>query len=155
MGRGFRRWDARQIDLEGSSSADFAGDPNVSAALLDDAVDGGEAKAGSLRSLSRKKRLKDVRLSLSVHACAGVADLEHNVIAGPQRCVMPCVLFTEGYVGSLNRELPAGGHGIPGVHGEIHDDLFDLTRVSADCPEVSSRQHHEVDIFPDHAREHL
>src|SRR5258708_23447489 len=59
--------DAREIDLEGCAFAGLAVNPNVAAALLDDAVDGGEAQSGpAAASLGGVARLEDIRLGFRI-----------------------------------------------------------------------------------------
>src|SRR5579871_2606813 len=60
--------DAREVNFEGGATPDFAVDPNVSTALLDDSVDGGESEARALRSFRGEERFEDVRLRVLVHA---------------------------------------------------------------------------------------
>src|SRR5579871_4402572 len=59
-GRFFRGGDSWQVDLKRRPAAYFAVDPDVSAALLDDAVHRGEAEAGALRALGGEEGLEDV-----------------------------------------------------------------------------------------------
>ena len=74
--------DARQINLERSAFADFAVDPDEAAALFHDAVDRGKTEAGSLPLfLGGEKGLEDARLRFLVHAGAGVADGEQDVMS--------------------------------------------------------------------------
>src|ERR1700758_3845268 len=47
--------DTRQIDFESRTLAGLAVDPDVTAALLHDAVDGGEPETGSLRPLGSEE----------------------------------------------------------------------------------------------------
>ena len=64
-------------------------------------------------------------------------------------------LFAQGYVASLDVELASGGHGVAGIDSQVHDDLFDLSGIGANWPKIFSGSEHKIDIFTDHAREHL
>jgi hypothetical protein len=76
---GFRQ--ARQIDLERRPLADFAVHLDV-AALLQDAVDGGQPHSRSLADLlGREERFEDVAADLLIHADARVGDGEQHVAA--------------------------------------------------------------------------
>src|SRR5436309_15522820 len=77
--------DARQINLECRSLARLAVNPDEAFALLNNSVDGREAKASAFRSLRCKEGLEDVSLCLGVHASAGIADGNNHVCTGLQR----------------------------------------------------------------------
>lgn len=72
-----------EINGEGSSLPGFTANLDVAAALLDDAVDGGETEAGTVAAfLGGEKRLENTGESGIVHAAAGVADGENDEGAG-------------------------------------------------------------------------
>jgi len=74
-----RRW---EIDLKGCAVSGFAVDEDVSGALLDDAVNGSQAQAGSLALfLGGEERLEDARHGGFVHAGAGIADGKQNIVS--------------------------------------------------------------------------
>ena len=76
-----RRPSARgKYTLKVAPLARLAVDPDVAAALLDDAVDGGEPEPGALALfLGREERLEQPLLRLVVHADPAVADRQHHV----------------------------------------------------------------------------
>ena len=78
----FAAIDSRKIGAESSAALRLAVDEDKAAALLHDAVHRGEAQAGALGALGGEERLEDARLGFAVHADAGVADGEHDVVAG-------------------------------------------------------------------------
>src|SRR5258705_24869 len=64
----------RQVDLERRAEARFKIDPDESAALSHDAVDGRETEPGTLADfLGGEEGLEDPRLGCLVHPAAGVA----------------------------------------------------------------------------------
>ena len=65
------------------------------------------------------------------------------------------VFLVEGNVGGLDGQLASRGHGVTRVHGEIHDDLLDLSGIGPHRAQTSCRDHDQVDVFADHASEHL
>src|SRR5205807_3236820 len=66
--------------LEGSAASRLAGNGDVAAALLHDAVDGSQAEAGAAAfALGREERLEDALHRLAVHPAAGVAHVQHDV----------------------------------------------------------------------------
>src|SRR5207245_5266860 len=109
--------DARQINLECRSLARLAVNPNEAFALLNNSVDGREAKASAFWSLRCEERLEDVSLCLGVHASAGIADGKHHVFTGFKRGMQPGVTFVEHDIRGLNGQLAAVGHGIARIHG--------------------------------------
>src|ERR1022692_958322 len=71
---------ARQVDGKRAAPAGLAGYLDVSSALLDDAVNGGESKAGAVADfLSGEEWLEDMALGFLVHALTGIAEGEANV----------------------------------------------------------------------------
>src|SRR5260370_29550654 len=97
--------DAREINFEGGALARLTVNPNVTAALLDDAVDSGESQAGAAAaSLSGVERLENVRLRIGVHADAGVGDGEHDIRTGLDENEITRVVSVEVGVCGVHRE---------------------------------------------------
>src|ERR1700690_1482079 len=69
-----------KISAKRSATLGPAFDEDVSAALLHDAVNGGESQTRTLGSLGGEKGLKDAGLGFAVHADASVANGKHDVI---------------------------------------------------------------------------
>src|SRR5580658_5413126 len=107
---------SRQINMESGAASYFALHHDVSAALLHDAVHGGEAEAGALTFLlGGEERLENSRLGLLVHAAAGVADGKQNVVAGTDESLAAAMILVDENVFRFDRELSAVGHGVLGV----------------------------------------
>ena len=79
--------DTGEIGAEGSATVRLAVDEDEAAALFHDAVHGGEAEAGALGALGGEERFEDARLGVAVHPDSGVADGEHDIVAGTERGV--------------------------------------------------------------------
>ena len=121
---------ARQIDFEGGAPARLALDADMTAALFDDAVTGGQPQTCPLpHAPGRKKRLEEARFYIRAHAGAGVRDGQRHVVARFQFRITAHSLLMQRDVGGFQREFAAFGHGIAGVDGQVHDDLFDLSGV--------------------------
>jgi hypothetical protein len=58
-------------------------------------------------------------------------------------------------VRELDRQHPAGGHRVAGVHDQVDDDLLELAGVRLDRPEVRRRDAAKLDVLADQSREHL
>ena len=48
----------------------------------------------------------------------------------------PAVLLVQFHVGGLQGEAASGGHGIPGVHGQVHEHLLELMDVHLDRAQI-------------------
>ena len=64
-------------------------------------------------------------------------------------------IFVERHVGGLDGQLAALRHGVASVYGKIHDDLVDLAGIGANRAQSGAGNHHQIDIFADHAGEHF
>jgi hypothetical protein len=54
------------------------------------------------------------------------------------------VVLVDGEVACVDAERAAAGHGVPGVDRQVDRDLFDLTGIGDDGPELRCR----VDVGP-------
>src|SRR5208282_535310 len=114
------------------AAAEFALHENVSAALLDDAVDRREAETCAFAFFFRgEERFEDAGLGVAVHALAVVADGDHHI--GP---VLDVGMFgTVGLVvhdsGGAYGDFAAFGERVFGVDDEVHDDLLELSGIGA------------------------
>ena len=61
------------------------------------------------------------------------------------------VRFVERGVRRFDRETAAGRHRIPGVRGEVDDDLLQLRPIRADRFEIRRQRRDEIDVLADHA----
>src|SRR5712671_6784740 len=146
--------DTREINGEGAAVAGFALNKDIASALLDDAVDGGQAEAGSFAFFfGSKEGLEDAGLGVAVHAFAGVADGNHDVGAVFDESIFRAVGLVEGHAGSANADFAAVGHGVFGIDHKIHDDLLDLTGIGARTADVGGEGGGEFDIFADERAE--
>src|SRR5260370_33177128 len=116
-----------KVDLKTRSLAQGAVYPNISVALLHDAVDGRESEARALsHALGGKERLEDMRDGLSVPARARSCNREHHVAPWLGTWMFPCVRMVQFYVRGSALEVPARKHGIPGLHSHISGHPLDL-----------------------------
>src|SRR5208283_3768496 len=140
---------ARQVNVESCARSELTFGEDVSIALLDDAVDGGEAEAGAFSFfLGGKERLKDAGLGFLVHALAGIGNRDHGIASGLDKTVFAEVL-AHGNVGALQSELAAFGHGIFGIDDQVHDDLLKLADVGASVTGLGGEAGHQFDVFAD------
>src|SRR5271170_290735 len=142
--------DAGEINGEDGAAAGLALDEDVTAALLDDAVDSGESEAGAFAILlGGEERLEDAGLSFAVHALAGVANGNHDVRAVFDESIFGVVGIVESDAGGANADFAAVRHGVLGIDHEIHDDLLELSGIGAGAANGRGEAGGEFHVFPD------
>ena len=124
-----RRGGGRQIDRESRADPQLALDGDEPTALLHHGEDGGEPEAGAvLRTLGGEERLEGARQHFRVHARAGVLDHHRDMWSGAHAVALGIRLFDLEHV-HRDPQAPTAGHGIARIDRQVHDDLFELTRV--------------------------
>jgi len=127
----------------------------VTATLLRDAKDGGEAEPRALPLfLGREERLEDSRHGGAVHSRPRIRDREHDERPEHARRVPLHAALAELDVRRLDRELASGRHRVPRVHDEVHDDLFHRARIDAHEPDRDCRAHRQLDVLPEDPSQH-
>src|SRR5215469_2120491 len=136
---------SRQIDLKCAALSGLAVNPDITAALFHDSVDGRKSKPSAAAALfSGEKRFENVRHSLLVHAHTGIGNGEHHVPTGFYRGVLYGIACIEVGVTGFDDKASALRHRVARVDHQVHDDLLDLRGVCF----------HLTDIFSN-ARDHL
>jgi len=137
-----------QVDFEASAGAGRRLDMDAAGTLIDDAINGGEAKTGAFAGfLGGEEGFKDAGFDFGGHAGTVIGDGKHGVVAGLEGRMRERVLFIGDDIVGFNDEFSAAGHGVGGVDGEIEKDLFDLTGVGEDAAERIAAAHVEFDVF--------
>ncbi len=128
----------------------------MAAALLHDAVGGGEAEAGAFPlTLRGEEGLEHPRQRRLVHAVPSVADRDHHVRPGSHQLALPGVTAAfQVDVGRLDHQAAAARHRVPRVHRQIDDHLLDLPGIGFDALQVGPQHRHQLDILPDQPLEH-
>lgn len=67
----------------------------------------------------------------------------------------PAIFLGQHQVLGFQRQFPPFRHSIPGIDGQVHQDLFHLTRIRFDVFQVFGKEKLEVDIFLDQPAKHL
>jgi len=102
----------------------------VAAELGDDAVHGGQAQAGAFAlGLGGEERLERPVDDVLGHPGAGVADFQADVPPRRQPDAAGSMVRVDTLAGGGDDQLPACGHGVAGVDGQVDEDLLDLARV--------------------------
>jgi len=127
----------------------------LSGSLFDDAINGGEAETGAFSDfLCGEKRLENAAHRRNVHADARVGDAQPQKVTGAR-------IGMRFDVGGVNRHRfdadiqgAAARHGVAGIDGQIHHDLFDHTGITQDARQSGGRLKCEHDVFPQQPSQH-
>ena len=145
-----------KIQGKGRALARNAVAEDVAACLLDDAVGRGKPQAGPFALLlGGEERVEDLVQRLGRDAAALVRDRDAHVFAlgnaGPfQRQSGP-----QADILGADRDLAAAGHGVAGVHDEVHQHLLELPGVGADRPQRGVVRHGDHDPLSDETVEKM
>ncbi len=105
-------------------------------------------------SLVVKKGSKMRASGLSRHPRTRVCHREPNVSPRFHGDVRVGILLIELDIAGFDGELPSARHRVAGIHGQVHDDLLELSRIRQDVSELARQMHCEVDVFTEQAAEH-
>ena len=147
---------AREQDSERGSMPRSALHGDMTAALLDDPVDGRESESRSLAFLfCGEEGLEQMRLRLLIHAATGVLDRQHHVRTGIDRLEIPSGLVNDLDAAGFNGQGSAGRHGVVRVDRQVHDDLLDLSGIGLDHADVRIEHRAELDeVLADQPSQH-
>src|SRR6266852_3218073 len=126
-GQRFGRLGVRQVDIEGSASAEFRLDRNEALVTFDDAVTDRQPKTSPVYALGGIERFEHALAYFFLHAGSGVSKTQPQSIA---------VAVT------ANVETAALGHGVHGVDDQIHKYLTQLRGISESKQTVVGIQSH-------------
>ncbi len=97
--------------------------------LFDDAKDRRQPQARAFAGFfGGKKRLENPRQDFRRYAAARVADAETDIAARHGIRIQTRELVVHGFFRRLNDQPSALGHGVAGIHGQIHQHLFQHAR---------------------------
>ena len=148
--------DAWEIQFEGGPLPRLAIDPDVSAGLFHNAVHGSQAQTGPFALFfGRKKRLEDVAPRLRIHAVSVVAHCDHGEFARLHAHMRAGVILIQHNIRGLDCQVPANGHGIAGVHRQIHDGLLHVARIGFDIAHADTEVENQLDIFANQPLQHF
>jgi len=143
----------REKQGEGRAAADLTLDRNMATTLFDNTVDRGKAEAGAFRAiLSGKKRFEHALSSGFVDTSAAVGNGKKNIRQEGRRSgrqIERRVIVRN--VCRAEKKAAAERHGIAGIDDQIHDYLFDLSRVGFDELEITFENELKIDILADQA----
>src|SRR5438094_703454 len=146
----------RQIDFERGSMARFAIHPDVASALFYDAVHHRKSEPSALsRMFCREEWLKDARPCFTAHTSSCVANHQHDVITTFHDGLLAGVRRVDVGVVRFDRQPAAPRHRIPGVDDQVHQNLFDLARISLHASQVRPWKEGHLDVFSNQTGKHL
>src|SRR5205814_9577910 len=100
-----------QIDAESGAAPCFALGENITAALVDDAIDGRKAKARAVTFVFRgEERFKYSALGFAIHAMTCIGDGQDYVWAGLNVVVEAPEVISQMHIAALNGDLTAARH---------------------------------------------
>ena len=137
--------DQRQVKLERAAHIRGAINLDVAPVTGHDAVDDGQTEARALtRLLRRKERLEDAGPDLGGHSDARIGDLKAGVVLIP----LGIGVWKQITLNELCRygDATPVGHGVPGIHAELEDDLLVLVLVRQKGGQPVSQVHGERDF---------
>ena len=139
----------------------------MAAALLDEAVDLGEAEAGAFaEGLGGEEGFEDAGDDVGGHAGAVVPDGNSDVVAGgtsgswarsvSSRVALAVSMTTrQGGVGRCVGGRAPGQDGVAGVDGEVQEGVFELVGVGVGGPEAAGEDGFDVDEVAEGAAEEV
>ncbi|MBA7680170.1 hypothetical protein ES703_88480 [subsurface metagenome] len=102
---------------------------NVSSMRLDNTVNRGQPKTGSLtQPLCCEEGFEDVLHGLSVHSYARICNGQQYVVPGFWFVELPCHILM-GDISGFQEKISATGHGICRIYIEVPQGLLNLTLV--------------------------
>src|SRR5437867_1187874 len=124
--------EGRELQTEGTPLADGAFDADLPAVLAHDAVGDGEAEArAAAGGLGGEEGIEDLREVIGRDTHAVVADLDaHGRV----------------FAFSCERQLAAVGHGVAGVHDEVHENLLQPPVVAVDARKPADKLRVQSDL---------
>jgi len=123
--------------------------------LLDDAVRGGEAEPRALpETLGGEEGLEHALAGRDIHADSGVDHAEHHEIAGRHARAALDVRLLVADIPRLDGQTATARHGVTRVHGEVDNDLLQLTCVGVHVPEAIFQFQAHLDVVADEAGQH-
>ena len=146
----------RKQDRHGGPEPHLAVNPDVTAALLHDAVAGGEAQAGALSlALGREDRFEEVRTDVVGHAGPGVRNGQGHIVAGSHFRMGRAVFVADVQIRGLDDKPSPVGHGVPGVDGQVDQQLLNLAWVRLDDIQTLAKLRHDLDVLAEETPQHL
>ena len=89
------------------------------------------------------------------HAAPGVADRQPHELARDHAAVLRGKRFIHLHIVGRDGQRPAVRHGIPRVDDQVHEHLFDVTRIGLDAAQFRLLPQQELDVFAERAAQIL
>jgi hypothetical protein len=118
----------------------LAVDLYMTSSLLDETVNLAQPEAGaSAVALRRKERVECPVGDFGRHSCSRIANRDHDVLARGNVEMRRGTIVVEPGVKRLYCQSAAFRHGVAGVHREIENGVFELTRIDTGSPKPTCR----------------
>ena len=123
--------------------------------MLDNPVDRGKPQSGAgAARFSGEERLENLPHRVRAHADSGVAYRQRHERTGHGFRVPGGGARIQLRAGSLNRDPPAIGHGVAGIHHQVHEHLVQLAAIRHHRREVRSELGDDLHVFADQPPQH-
>jgi hypothetical protein len=94
-------------------------------------------------------------LNILVHPASGITYRQHHVRADAEGEMGIAKRLVYLDMGSLNSQLASPRHGVARIDGQVHQNLFDESRISLDRGGASTGVEDKVDVFADESLQQL
>ncbi|MBA7484170.1 hypothetical protein ES707_19694 [subsurface metagenome] len=141
----------REVEAHRGALADLGIDAHLAARLPREAVHHRQPEPGALADrLCREERIEGACDHIGRHADAGVGNAEREIL--PRRQVaLARGMLVEPFVGGLDRDAPALGHGVARIDAEVEQRAFQLRSVDQRGPQTRRGDDFQRDLRPDGA----
>nr|WP_232203938.1 hypothetical protein [Chlorobaculum parvum] len=118
--------------------------------LANNAINGRESQPGAFAlGLGGIKRLEQMTQRLLIHPLSGITNRQQGIGACGQTFEIFLLPFFDHQQRGLHNQFAPRRHGIFGVNGKVHDDLFELAGIPAHGKRLLMQMVANVDVGPD------
>jgi len=127
----------------------------MTVALLDDAKTGGQSQTGAFALFfGGKKRFKDVLFDFVSHAHTGVANTDHDIVAGRDEMTAR-IVFVKVTLSVRMVRVPPSGIASRALTTRFSNTCLDLAGIGFDLAQVRRGLRHQFDVLANQATQHL
>ena len=147
---------SREVQLHRRSGAYLAVDFDVSAGLLKEAVNHGEAQARALvLRLGREEWLIDPFQDVWRNAGARIGHRDHHILPRRQIVMLADILVVEEGIAGFDRQPAFAVHRVAGVDRKVQNRILQLIRVDEAIPQPTGDYRLDLDLPAEGATKHL
>ena len=106
-------------------------------------------------SLVVKNGSNEMRHDIIAHAAARIPNHQRGPGSGGYPGSFTIGLGSQHQIARFDAQLASFRHGVAGVHDQVHDNLFDKSRIGSDMPQQRFQACFQFDIVSNQALQHL